>query len=235
MQLDCLLTMKLYMNYEKKILLMIVIATTSCITFTSCNNSNTTKNRILNDSIAKREAFVKDSIAKREAFVKDSIESIEAAKRAEFVNKNKSKFREKVDEFQNVTWIYHKSSPQYTNRNACYFYFYIKDGKASNFRFRFQYYDDDWLFIKNMIFRIDDENITISPDMERDNNSDIWEWCDVHFSEVGIPFITKMANANSVKVRLNGRQYYDTRTLTKEQIKAMKETLEYYYALGGAL
>ena len=220
----------------KKLLLLIALTITSCIAFYSCNNNgNTNKNRIMNDSIAKREAFVKDSIAKREAFVKDSLERIEEAKRAEFVKKNKSKFREKEDEFKGVTWIYHKSSPQYTNRNACYFYFYIKEGKASNFRFRFQYYDDDWLFIKNMIFRInDEENRTIVPDMERDNaRGYIWEWCDMYYSEVGLPFITELANANSVKVKLNGSQYYDTRTLSKEQIKAMKETLEYYYALGG--
>ena len=46
-------------------------------------------------------------------------------------------------------------------------------------------------------------------------------------------FIKKIANAKSVKVKLNGRQYYDTRTLKAEQIKSIKDTYEYYLALGG--
>ena len=64
----------------------------------------------------------------------------------------------------------------------------------------------------------------------------IWEWCDeavVGGNSVDEKFIAKIANAKSVKVKMNGSQYYDTRVLTAEQIKSIKDTYEYYKALGG--
>jgi hypothetical protein len=91
-----------------------------------------------------------------------------------------------------------------------------------------------------MIFNIDGENITISPKMERDHGSgDIWEWCDAQVLSSGYSddilesFIKKIAYAKTVKIRLNGSQYYDTRTMTAKQIETIKAAYEYYLALGG--
>ena len=50
-------------------------------------------------------------------------------------------------------------------------------------RFVFQYYSDDWLFIRNMIFNFDGENVRIIPDRMQTDCGDggmIWEWCDEH-------------------------------------------------------
>ena len=89
-----------------------------------------------------------------------------------------------------------------------------------------------------MIFNIDGDNITIIPDMETDcgYGGMIWEWCDEYVGSIGNvsgEFIEKLANAESVKVRMNGNQYYDTRTLTSTQINSIKDAYEYYLALGG--
>ena len=105
--------------------------------------------------------------------------------------------------------------------------------KQNNFRFVFQYYAEDWLFIRSIIFNIDGENITIYPNMETDcGGGYIWEWFDENYS-YDLELIQKIANAKSVKMKLNGRQYYDTRTLTSTQINDIKLIYEYYKALGG--
>jgi hypothetical protein len=92
-----------------------------------------------------------------------------------------------------------------------------------------------------MIFNFDGEdNVTIRPDMETDcgDGGMIWEWCDEHvgnsnYNGIDEQFIKKIVNAESVKVKMNGRQYYDIRTLTADQLKSIKDTYEYYIALGG--
>jgi len=196
--------------------------------------SGTTKNaeriKFVRDSIARAE-FVRDSIARVE-FVKDSIAKVE--QNNAIIAKCKTKFTHKQDEFSDVVWVTPKSAPKYRNMNGVYCYFAMENDVATNLRFVFQYHSDEWLFIRNMIFNIDGENITIAPKMETDcgNGGRIWEWCDV--SALLYPdVVKKIANSKSVKVKMNGSQYYDTRTLTSAQIASIKETYEYYLALGG--
>ena len=140
--------------------------------------------------------------------------------------------------FQTSCGLPPKTAPKSVNRNGVYCYFVMYEGKPVTLRFRYQYYSDEWLFIESMIFNIDGENITIIPDMDTDcgDGGKIWEWCDeavIGGNSVDEKFIAKIANAKSVKVKMNGSQYYDTRVLTAEQIKSIKDTYEYYKALGG--
>ena len=219
------------------VLLATVIAICACGNNTGSNKKPSAKE--IERARLEREAFVRDSL-RRDREIKDSIALAE--KNAEVIARVSKSFNETKDEFSNTSWVKPKSAPKYTNRNGVYCYFATENGKAtSNFRFVYQYYSDDWLFIKNMIFNIDDENITIAPDMETDcgNGGMIWEWCDrlvTKSSTDGVTedFIKKIANAKSVKVKMNGRQYYDTRTLTKEQIQSIKDTYDYFIARGGS-
>lgn len=214
-----------------------VFIATFTLSLSSCEDSTAKQQKI-------REKAIRDSIQRREVFVRDSIAKVEAAekekKNADTIKKYKNLFTEKFDEYRDVTWVQPKNMPKYLNRNGVYAYFALQDNKPTNFRFVFQYFDDDWLFIESMIFNIDGENITISPKMERDHGSgDIWEWCDAQVLSSGYSddilesFIKKIAYAKTVKIRLNGSQYYDTRTMTAKQIETIKAAYEYYLALGG--
>ena len=212
-----------------------LIVTTSC--YNSDSRSKMTKEQ--EDSIAQvnRESTrVADSIARINRIIADSIAKVDEAKKQAVIQKAKKNFRYKNDEFENRSWVFHNTTPRYTNRNSVHLYFQQNsDGSVSNLRFRVQYENEDWLFIDNIIFNIDGENETFIPDrMERDNDSRIWEWCDEPAS-LNKGLIVKIANAKKVKLKLNGRQYYDTRTMNSGQIKAFKETLDFYYALGGSL
>jgi len=191
------------------------------------------------DSIAKvKQDSIKlaDSIAAVEKFRVDSVAAAKQKEKEGTIAKLSKKFRFNEDEFGDRTWVYHATTPKYTNRNSIHLYFQKdKDGLASNLRFRVQYESGDWLFIKNMIFNIDGENVQFIPDdMETDcgNGGRIWEWCD-ESATYNQDLINKIANAKMVKVKFNGRQYYDTKTMSSKELQAFKETLEYYKALDG--
>ena len=150
----------------------------------------------------------------------------------------KSDYVIKKDEFSTSggSWVEPKSAPKYRNRNAFYCYFWVNDNNyPSNFRFVMQYEADSWLFIENCVFNIDGENVNYVPQkMQHDNNSRIWEWFDDQIDIHSIHLIRKIANAKSVKVKLNGQQYYDTRTIKASEIASIKKTLEKYEELGGS-
>ncbi|MBO7598329.1 MAG: hypothetical protein J6T70_14925 [Bacteroidales bacterium] len=156
--------------------------------------------------------------------------------------KLKPLFDEQKDEFDSNGgyWIMPKDRPKYTNRNGVYCYFYMnKNGKPSNMRFKFQYCGDDWLFIQSLQIKVNDNVLNYIPQkVDRDNGGgDVWEWFDEgktqNASVSGIVF--NIAIANKVKIRINGQQYYKDITLTSKQIKSIKNTVDYYRALGGEL
>ena len=224
--------------------------------------------RFVADSLATRKLEIADSLAKvreRKKFVADSIRVVE------FETKNKACFSYKKDDFSNIVWIKPKNAPNYRASNAIYCYFALVDNKPQNFRFVFQYYAEDWLFIKNMVFNIDGENYCIAPTMETDcgYGGKIWEWCDtkvyktcpsdeyttdelkisasanehlnkalysqngVVYTEINKDFIQKLANAKSVKIKMNGSKYYDTKTLTSNEILNIKRIYTYFTLLKG--
>ena len=181
-------------------------------------NGSTALTKEQQDSIATAKADsirMADSIAAIEKAKEDSIARINAKEKEERIAKISKNFREKKDEFSDFAWVEHKTTTPYRNRNSIHLSFQKdNNGNVQNLRFVIQYEADDWLFIRNMIFNIDGDNVTFIPnDVERE----------------------KIANAKSVKVKFNGDQYYDTRTMSSKQIEAFKQTLDYYKTLGGSL
>ena len=154
------------------------------------------------------------------------------ARKAELDNLSKN-FNQKKDEFSNKTWIFPNNKPKYRNRNATYCYFMKQNNEVRNFRFVFQYVNSDWLFIKDLIFNIDGK---VFEYRRLDFNTDcsggqIWEWCDLQLSDIDL--IRSLENAKSIKIKMNGDKYYDTRTLNSATITSIQETIKYYKALGG--
>lgn len=154
------------------------------------------------------------------------------ARKAELDNLSKN-FNQKKDEFSNKTWIFPNNKPKYRNRNATYCYFMKQNNEVRNFRFVFQYVNSDWLFIKDLIFNIDGK---VFEYRRLDFNTDcsggqIWEWCDLQLCDIDL--IRSLENAKSIKIKMNGDKYYDTRTLNSATITSIQETIKYYKALGG--
>ncbi|MBQ7462484.1 MAG: hypothetical protein IJS63_09605 [Bacteroidaceae bacterium] len=147
-------------------------------------------------------------------------------------------FKVKKDEFDpnGKTWYEPKSAPQYTNRNGIYLYFAVQNGKVAALRFRVQYYSDDWLFFKKIQFSIDEnayEYIPSNTETDCGNGGKIWEWFDEALTGSDRDLIYALVEAKSAKMKFIGRQYYDIKTITKNQITDMKRALDLYRAMGG--
>lgn len=146
-------------------------------------------------------------------------------------------FDTKKDEFspEGLTWYEPKSRPNYTNMNGFYCYFQKTDTGVSNFRMRFQYAADDWLFIEKIQFSIDGEAYEFIPrEVETDNGSGgIWEWFDEKITYVDKNLVEALANAKSVKMKLIGSQYHHVQQVTPKQLLNIKRSLELYKAMGG--
>jgi hypothetical protein len=183
-----------------------------------------------------------DSVNNKDSFVETGEEETfnDEKEKKIFIDTLKAKelskhFTEKKDEFSDVKWVEPKTRPKYTNQNGYCMYFAIENGVADNPRFLIQYESDDWLFIQYIIFNVDGENITFTPknmDTDCGNGGRIWEWCDESAMNLE-SLIKKIAYAKSVKLKLVGKQYYDTKTMSIKQIQHFKYSYEYYKAMGG--
>ena len=93
--------------------------------------------------------------------------------------------------------------------------------------------ENPWLFQVDSIFNIDGK---VFEYRRLDFNTDcsggqIWEWCDLQLSDTDL--IRALENAKSIKIKMNGDKYYDTRTLKSATITSIQNTIKYYKALGG--
>lgn len=221
---------------DSKARLFITIAAIACILlllFVLAWNDNKQSSHVETDT----DVVASNSEAK---YVADNPVSqsnvIKVINRDSIVKVMKKDYNFKRDEFSNTggCWVEPKIMPKYRNSNSFYCYFWMSDNNiASNLRFVMQYEADDWLFIKDCVFNIDGYNYTYIPrKMERDHDSRIWEWFDDPVDMDNINLVRKIANAKSVKVKLNGRQYYDTRTIKPKEISSIKKTLEFYEEIG---
>lgn len=146
-------------------------------------------------------------------------------------------FDVKKDEFdpKGAIWYIPKSAPKYANRNGIFCYFMVQNGKPGPLRFKIQYYADNWLFIRTVQFSIDNSAYEFTPmSTERDNDGGmIWEWFDEALSNADHDLIHALSKANSARMKLIGSQYFDIKTITKNQITDIKRALDLYLAMGG--
>lgn len=147
-----------------------------------------------------------------------------------FFNINKDEFDPKKG-----AWYKPKSAPKYVDCNAVYLYFKADTSGVSNLFFKVQYYAEDLLSIRKMVFAIDSNVYEYYPiDVESDYGyGKIWEWSNEYLTDKDKELIYSLSNAKSAKIKFVGRQYSEVRTITKQQILDIKRTLDLYNAMGG--
>lgn len=145
-------------------------------------------------------------------------------------------FNFKKDEFENYTWVIPKNSPKYIDVNGIYCYFALNGTTASNLRLKIQYAADDWLFIQSYKFSIDGMTYDYTPDnIERDNDSSIWEWSDKRLDMYDQSLINALLMAKKAKIRFVGKQYHKDKTITQQQLLSIKRTVQLYRVMGGSI
>ena len=143
-----------------------------------------------------------------------------------------------IDEFDvsGKEWYKPKSAPKFVNRNGIYFYFQVNDDVPSNLRLQVQYHSDDWLFFNKVQFSIDGKPFEYIPrDTETDsgNGGRIWEWFDDSMGKSNTELLNTILKSKTIKMKLVGSQYYDIQTLSKNQVRDLKRTLELFKSMGG--
>lgn len=193
------------------------------------------RERIYNDSV------IADSLKRekeRKRLEEARLDSISKAENEKTIKDLSKFFTFKKDEFSSDgrTWVQPKDRPMYIDLNGIYCYFQTNDGKASNLRLKIQYAADDWLFIQSYKFSIDGMAFDYYPDnIDRDNDSEIWEWADNQITASDQSLLTALMMAKNAKIRYVGKQYYKDRVITTKQLKSIKRTVQLYRAMGGSI
>ncbi|MDR0511196.1 MAG: hypothetical protein LBH06_08915 [Rikenellaceae bacterium] len=204
---------------KKLLCVLIVIVASSCI------SNAPTKKQSDNDSAIVLLKTVYENVKEK------PIDSLKVNSLPEFFKKNKDEFSS-----DGLTWYKHINSPKYhSSRSGIYCYFGIRNNKPMYLRLVVQYCSEDWLFFKKIRFSIDDMAFEYIPDeVEHDNNSTIWEWCDnALIRDNDKLLIRTLSNAKDAKMKFIGSKYYDIKIISKADITAIRQTIEMYEALGG--
>ena len=166
-------------------------------------------------------------------------ETVKGSADPEKVKSLEQYFNKEKDEFdtEGRVWYQPKSCPKYRNQNGIYIYFATKNNIPEKLRFCIQYHADEWLFFKKVSFSIDGkayDYIPLKTETDSGNGGRIWEWSDEAITESNDKQLIKaLAKAKSAKMKFIGRQYYNIKTLSKQQIEDIKRTIELYHAMGG--
>jgi hypothetical protein len=142
--------------------------------------------------------------------------------------------RVKTDSVTNKKWYYARTTTQYIDSNSIHMYMGQDQGSEPYLRFRIQYAGDDWLFINKFTINADGQVFVIEPDygdVERDNDSDVWEWYDISPSDENVSMVKAIMNSKKAVIRCEGDQYYKDRTITATEKKAIKSILTGHSAL----
>ncbi len=146
------------------------------------------------------------------------------------------------DKMRGITWYQSPNSPRHANSNGFYLYFGKEDsGRFLPLRLVVRYYADDWLFVSRAWAKADAAKLDIPQESkslfgwERDNSGGkIWEWSDTDVTTAqDIATVRRITEAKNVTVRFEGKQYYNDKTLTASQLKALRDVIAAYEAATG--
>ena len=119
-----------------------------------------------------------------------------------------------------------KSSPDYANEDA--FQIYMSGTRTSfdGLRFLARYAGSDWVFFERIVVNVDGRVFTLNfsySEVERDNDSRVWEWIDIAPSSENILMLMLIADSKSTIVRFQGENYMNDRELTTKEKKAISD------------
>lgn len=184
----------------------------------------------------KVQKMIDDIIAKEQVTKEAERKKLEEEKQ-ERLSVVKS-LRKKYDDVQDITWYSNPYFIHYNNTNLVSLYIGESATKVW-LRLKISIYncdDDDWIFFNRAYLWYDGnlqelEYESLS-DHHWDNTADCkWEWCDLKVRESDLLFLQKLIYGKTVKVQLRGREKVETRTLSDEEISAIKVMITAYKVL----
>lgn len=147
----------------------------------------------------------------------------------ELLNVKPKKFKTKEETFNNTIFLTHKMYGLRGYNVKTYLAFYNGD---LNVRLSIRYYGSDWLFITEAVLLIDGKYYNISFDGSKrkvTSQAKVTERIDVLINKTTEDILRKIVDTRSeVQMRFNGSEGRRDVTLSKKEIEAIKETLDYY-------
>lgn len=147
-------------------------------------------------------------------------------------------FKVKKDEFDPNGRLKYvcKDSPEAPKGSAMYCYFEQINNTVADLRFRMQFENKEWLFIRKCQFLIDNIVYEYYPsdfEFNAGNPGRVCEWFDDSINESNAGLIKALSKAKEAKVKVIGRHYHTVIVISPQQIESINNTLTLYSAMGG--
>lgn len=191
--------------------------------FIGCQNGPQTNNNPENNTTTTSSSTPVDTVSK----IDNSNFNVSISPETEELLKN---LKVEKDEFKQLSFYEHKKQPKgWCNDVSIYI---VREGAEMFGRLKIKYNAEDWLFVENVQFLCDDVPVTYIPatSWEHDNSGgEVFEYNDAVITNDIKPIIESIINAKKVKIRCNGDQYYDDRTMSEGEKNRLKEMYEILY------
>ena len=139
-----------------------------------------------------------------------------------------------TDKVSGITWYKPSTYPEYADSRSYVLPYIGKNDNSAWLRLQFHYTGNDWIFFEKITVSIDGTNYYWNFDywdVERDNDTEVWEWVDISPSASDIEMLKKIANSSETIVRFEGENYYYDFTVKDTDKTAISQVLTAYEAL----
>ncbi len=156
------------------------------------------------------------------------------------INSLLGKMRAQHDAVRKMSFYYHPNSPVYTNTRSYVLPYIGRDDSSGRVWLCLEcdYYGDDWVFWKKIIFSVDGKNTTKTVsywDVDHDNwRGMVWEYYNTaNVTSSDIKVLKEIANSTTTIIRFEGDNHYYDLTVSASDKAAIREILALYEAWGG--
>lgn len=139
-----------------------------------------------------------------------------------------------TDKVEGITWYKPSTYPRYADTRSYILPYIGKNNSSTWLRLQFHYTGNNWIFFQNITIAVDGNNYYKTfgyGDVQRDNDTEVWEWVDIAPTNADIEMLEKIANSTETIVRFQGDNYYYDLTVKDSDKTAIKQVLLAYEAL----
>ena len=158
----------------------------------------------------------------------------EKLEREKAAKKAIAKMKVTTDKVEGITWYHSPNEPYYADSRSYVLPYIGKKDSSVWLRLRFHYTGNSWIFFVNLTIVVDGQKYykTFSYyDVNRDNDTEVWEWVDIAPSTADIQMLENIADSQETIVRFQGDNYHYDLTIKSSDKAAIKDVLAAYNAL----
>lgn len=136
-----------------------------------------------------------------------------------------------TDKVEGITWYESKSQPYYADTRSYVLPYIGQSSSKTWLKLQYRYTGDSWIFFDSVTIVIDGEKHTKTfgyNEVDRDNDTEVWEWVHVNPTSSDIDMLWKIANSKETIVRFQGDTKHYDMTVSSADKKGIKDVLTAY-------